>query len=292
MRFEQLYEPQIEWNGYVADQLNTFPVYVQQDIRRQTIPRHQQPGIEIQIAHTSSSAFSLLQNKFPLQNRQVVIANGGIPHELHVDKQQHCHRTVICLDYAHLLAEPATRYGLYAPELLPGNQNCTFMLDDRGLRAAESIIERIQSEMESRQRDWNTLILMYVSELSILLRRQMERTTVHELVPHKLLDIDLVSRCVPYIASRLYEELSLQGVAAAFQVSAAHLSRSFKAKLGVTFPQYVLQCKMIEAKRLMQMAEPLPITDIAYLLGFSSASHFTKTFKQYTGQMPSAFRKR
>jgi AraC-like DNA-binding protein len=42
----------------------------------------------------------------------------------------------------------------------------------------------------------------------------------------------------------------------------------------------------------MQTAEPLPITDIAYLLGFSSASHFTKTFKQYTGQMPSAFRKR
>ena len=56
-------------------------------------------------------------------------------------------------------------------------------------------------------------------------------------------------------------------------------------------PISILKEKTEEAKRLLRYTDK-PITSISAYLGFSSQSHFSRTFKKYTGSLPNEYRKR
>jgi AraC family transcriptional regulator len=52
----------------------------------------------------------------------------------------------------------------------------------------------------------------------------------------------------------------------------------------------VLKARLDRAQQLLAQADT-PIAQIADLLGFTSQSHFTRVFKQFTGRTPSDFRR-
>jgi two-component system response regulator YesN len=57
---------------------------------------------------------------------------------------------------------------------------------------------------------------------------------------------------------------------------------------------YVTQCRIASAKYLLANADSfsLSIQKISMLVGFSSASYFTRVFTKQTGVSPTAFRER
>lgn len=59
----------------------------------------------------------------------------------------------------------------------------------------------------------------------------------------------------------------------------------------MTLTDFILKEKTEEAKRLLRYTDK-PITSISAYLGFSSQSHFSRTFKKYTGSLPNEYRKR
>lgn len=54
---------------------------------------------------------------------------------------------------------------------------------------------------------------------------------------------------------------------------------------------YLLRLRIDKAQELLAGSE-MSVTDISHSLGFSSSQHFAGVFKQYTGQTPSAFRRK
>ena len=83
--------------------------------------------------------------------------------------------------------------------------------------------------------------------------------------------------------------LSRASVAASGGISTRQLDRLFGAHLGVTFLETYRQMRLRHARRLLRQS-PLPVSEIAFASGFSSAAQFSQAFKASYGQTPSQFR--
>ena len=92
------------------------------------------------------------------------------------------------------------------------------------------------------------------------------------------------------IESDLSEDLSLKILAKTAGMSEYHFLRMFKQSTGYTPYQYVINQRIERAKELLVNTE-ITITEIAYLLGFSTSAHFTHLFRRKTGFLPSQMRK-
>lgn len=98
-----------------------------------------------------------------------------------------------------------------------------------------------------------------------------------------------LARVLDLIESDLSEDLSLSILANAAGLSEYHFLRMFKQSTGVTPHQYVISQRIERAKELLQRTD-MTITEIAYLLGFSTPAHFTHHFRRKTGATPSELR--
>ena len=81
----------------------------------------------------------------------------------------------------------------------------------------------------------------------------------------------------------------MQRLAEVSGVSEAHFARSFKQAFGVPPHRYLLTRRIERATAFLRDTD-LPITEIAFLTGWSSLGTFGRTFRDVTGESPSALR--
>jgi AraC family transcriptional regulator len=93
-----------------------------------------------------------------------------------------------------------------------------------------------------------------------------------------------------YVECHATESLSLADVAHAMGVSVFHLVRIFRRAIGVTPHQYLMRVRLLRAMSLLRETA-MPVTAIAYEVGWSDLSNFTRTFGRDVGCSPSGFRR-
>jgi AraC family transcriptional regulator len=86
------------------------------------------------------------------------------------------------------------------------------------------------------------------------------------------------------------DEHSLDAMAARAGVTPSHFCRIFKKANGVSPHQYVMKARLGRAQELLSHSDT-SMSLIADSLGFTSQSHFTRAFRQFTGRTPSEFRR-
>ena len=92
-----------------------------------------------------------------------------------------------------------------------------------------------------------------------------------------------------YIKDHLEQELSLATLAAVGETSPAHFARLFKHATGLAPHQYVIRCRMDQAKQLLVETD-LSLSDIGLQVGCADQSHFTALFHRYVSMTPKAYR--
>jgi len=86
--------------------------------------------------------------------------------------------------------------------------------------------------------------------------------------------------------------LSLKEISKELQVNPAYLSREFSKYFdNLSFGEYIRKLRIEKAIQLMHTSK-YSLTEIAYLTGFSDQSHFTRIFKRFTGDNPSAYKRK
>jgi AraC-like DNA-binding protein len=81
------------------------------------------------------------------------------------------------------------------------------------------------------------------------------------------------------------EQISLDELAKTAAMSKTKLKTKFKEIVGTSAYQYYLDVKMEKAKSILE-ASSIPISGLAYELGFKSTSHFSQAFKKHYGVTP------
>lgn len=83
-------------------------------------------------------------------------------------------------------------------------------------------------------------------------------------------------------------EFDSQRLAATLKMSRSQLYRKFKISFNRTVHDYIISVRMNKARNLLLSDEYL-ISDIAYKVGFTLPTNFTRTFTKYFGMSPSKF---
>lgn len=92
-----------------------------------------------------------------------------------------------------------------------------------------------------------------------------------------------------FIEDNMSRSIAIEELAGLLNVSKFHFLNEFKKFNGITPYQHILN-KRIEAAKKMLKSKDKSVTAIAYDLGFSDSSHFSRTFKKATGVSPKVFR--
>ena len=100
-----------------------------------------------------------------------------------------------------------------------------------------------------------------------------------------------VLKALIYLSYNFKEDISLADLAGAAFTSSSHLSYLFREHLHHSFKTILVQVRVRYAKRMIDSAPMLKITDICLRSGFGDLSHFEKMFKRYVGCTPRQYRR-
>lgn len=84
----------------------------------------------------------------------------------------------------------------------------------------------------------------------------------------------------------LEHPVSIEDLADGVGISARHLERLFREKLGTSPARYYAELRLKRARQLLTQT-PMPVVQVAVACGFTSASHFAKSYRNYHGRTPS-----
>ena len=98
-----------------------------------------------------------------------------------------------------------------------------------------------------------------------------------------------ISKVIEYIEENYAKEIKLNDLSSRFYTSEYHLCREFKKYTNKTIVQYINAIRIMHAQILI-METNKSFTEIAGLTGFSSLTHFNRTFNSILKMSPSAFK--
>ncbi|UCF99630.1 MAG: helix-turn-helix domain-containing protein [Spirochaetaceae bacterium] len=86
-------------------------------------------------------------------------------------------------------------------------------------------------------------------------------------------------------------DLSLDRIAAEFDLNPKYVSRYFKEQTGTNYLDYLNMIRIKQAKELLMKNDKLKILEISKMVGFYNVNTFIAVFKRIEGVTPNAFRK-
>jgi AraC family transcriptional regulator len=212
-----------------------------------------------------------------LSERQVCIIPSGQPHQL---IWQHSAELTMILLAPDFLKRMAHESGMKGIELAP--QYAAF----------DPVIWHLGRALRGELRRDGRLDSAYLTSVATILSRHLLSTYATAVrIPFENggLPRFKLKRAIEYVHENMVDDISFRDVAAHLRMSAYHFARMFKQSTGESPHRYIVRCRIERAKALLSEAR-LPISDVAFEVGYKSQSHFTTCFGRLTGVTPAAFR--
>ncbi|HTJ77826.1 MAG TPA: helix-turn-helix domain-containing protein [Rariglobus sp.] len=98
-----------------------------------------------------------------------------------------------------------------------------------------------------------------------------------------------IARARVYITDKHADDLSLDEVAKAVNMSAFYFCKMFKKSTGMTFTDYLARVRVEKVRNLL-LNPHKRISEAAFEAGFQSLSQFNRVFRKIAGEAPTAYR--
>ena len=108
----------------------------------------------------------------------------------------------------------------------------------------------------------------------------------HDINPN---EDDNIKKIIDYMNENYINGISCDELSKLMNTGKFNFIRTFKAKIGKTPYEYLLDLKIEKAKKMIKTND-YTITEISLMCGFSSHSHFTSTFKKRMGISPTKYK--
>ena len=114
--------------------------------------------------------------------------------------------------------------------------------------------------------------------------KRVARSRIPENIPME------IRKCINYIRNNTNETLTVAAAAEITGMSRTYISRLFKKTMGINMNDFINNCKIEDAKNLLEFTDK-SLSEISSYLCFSSQSYFQNVFKKCTGITPNKYRK-
>ncbi|MGH9401314.1 MAG: helix-turn-helix domain-containing protein [Terriglobia bacterium] len=244
------------------------------------LERHQHKYFQMIYFLSGSGRFFLDDREYPISRDTVFLIKPQQIHGLNADS------TVKTLDIKFMASDPQLRRSLLQAHSFVEEKNSSI----------PHLFERIRWEGERKGYLFRELCRTYLIQMLILYLRQdrgrlaKETRVVDE--RQDLLENDLVSqKAIEFIKAHYAEDLSLEHLARHVGVSDRHLRQRFKESAGLSPMRYLVRYRVDAAKNLISYSN-YALKVVAELVGFKNVHHFTRVFREITGEAPGAWRRR
>lgn len=123
---------------------------------------------------------------------------------------------------------------------------------------------------------------------AVLLAMSGDRTDHASTIPRRANNrLRIVKRAIDFMQANLHNEVGVPEICAAAYASRRTLQYCFEEFMHTTPQAYLRALRLNEARRALKLHADQPITGVASMLGFSSASHFTRHYKLMFDELPS-----
>lgn len=182
--------------------------------------------------------------------------------------------------------------GFIHESIEPQVSNCFnvrhFTLSTEQRQEFEHILDKLDAEQSTKSPFSDAMFHAYTTELLVMLIRCLQAGAQEHEKP-KTQTEQLIEAATDYITENLQTTLTLTHVADKFHLSHSYFSRIFKAYTGFGFNEYLTHLRVQKATQLL-LNSPSPISEIAYLCGYSDSNYFSSVFKKDTGLSPIKYR--
>lgn len=144
-------------------------------------------------------------------------------------------------------------------------------------------------EIEEKEPGYETVCQDLMEVLIIHLMRQTNFSTT--LAPIRRSASKLCVTVRKYIDEHFKENINLDLLAKLTHVSKYYMVHAFTEEYGISPINYMISRRITEAKHLLEN-DDYSLALIGRMLGFSSPSYFSQSFKKLTGMSPNEFRKK
>lgn len=127
---------------------------------------------------------------------------------------------------------------------------------------------------------------IYLGLLMLIQKIYLHRSIVVSISPSSY-----ASDVLWYINRHCGEDLSLEGLARQFNISASHLRRIFKQVYGISPIHYLIKRRITMATDYLLKTD-MSVAEVARQVGYENTTHFTHLFTDRIGCTPSEFRTR
>ncbi len=101
---------------------------------------------------------------------------------------------------------------------------------------------------------------------------------------------DRLNEIVAFLRENYRKQYSLDEIAERLSISSYYLEHLFKKEFGISVIAYRNHLRLLAAKELLKSTS-VPVTRIAFDLGWNDSNYFSNYFRKETGLSPSAYRK-
>ncbi len=159
-----------------------------------------------------------------------------------------------------------------------------------------SILKKFINESSSQLPYSKTLMLCHLQEIIILLL-QSSITIEKEKTPIKIgnnaiqhYQNELFNNIINYMNEKVYDPLTIEEICQKFSISRSSLQSLFKSHMNDSPKNHLITIKLQKSKELI-LENKYTISEIAFMLGFSSIHYFSRLFKQHFDIPPSEYAK-
>lgn len=219
--------------------------------------------------------FLIDDERFPVRAHQMVIVN---PNIMHTELSYEAHP----LEYIVLGIEglevsiPGANEGRYCIY--------TFPAANKVLNCMQGILR----EMQDRELEHQMVCQAYMDILVVQLMRNTS-TSMTQVSDNSPTNRQCAS-ARHYIEHHYKEKLTLDELAEIVNVNKYYLAHAFKEEYGISPINYMIACRIKAGKRLLVETD-LSLSQISGILGFSSASYFSQSFRKAENISPLEYRK-
>ena len=159
-----------------------------------------------------------------------------------------------------------------------------FSSDSRIIRIANNVrimraIERIVTEMNTRNGYYRHLVILYYTELLLLIQRHMDESYL------PLCNNDMMRNSIDYIRQNFKKEINIGDISTHLGISERYLRKIFTQYLNMSPLDYLTQIRINSAIEMLRITD-MSIKEVCFQCGFQSPQYFSRIFKQQTGVSP------
>lgn len=128
-------------------------------------------------------------------------------------------------------------------------------------------------------RQLRTETMLLIDRMEVLYENHYDKT-----------EADKIYQIQRFIKEHSHEDISLEILSKKIDLSPIYISKLFKEKLGVNYIEFLTECRMEKAKKLL-MDPDKSLKEISFDVGYHEPNYFSKVFKKMCGVSPKEYRK-